>query len=394
MGIPSAFSKTGGTRAAPGFLMLILLILGPSHSYGAEPAEPPARGWRLASPESQGVDSGRLIEMVLHVLDNHYKIDSITVIRNERLIMDAFFHPFQKGQTHRMASCTKSVTATLIGIAMDKGFIKSVHQPMVEFFPGETIQNLDDSKRAVTLEHLLTMTSGLNPLEGKKPQWTKSDGKGELKDWTRAVLDRPVTGRPGAAFKYNNGGSHLLSAIIQQTTGVNALAFARKHLFGPLGITDVQWASDPRGVSIGGSNMWMTPHDMAKIGWLYLQKGSARDGVRVVSPAWIESATRGRVDVSSSSALFKQYGYQWWIDAPTGGHIASGAGGQFIFVMPERNMVVVFTADLSKYVYHIPYILLTKYILPAARDAHPLPPNPKKESRLAFILERIAKARR
>ncbi len=352
----------------------------------------PTDGWRDASPESQGVDSGMLIEMVLHILDNHYKIDSITIVRNGRLITDAYFSPFEKGKKHRMASCAKSITATLIGIAVDKGFIESVNHPLLEFFPDEPIQHVDDLKRAITLEHVLTMTSGLNPMERKRPGWSGADGAAKMDDWARAVLDRPVIGAPGVEFKYNNGGSHLLSAIIQKTTRMSALDFARRHLFGPLGVADVEWDSDPRGVNIGGSKMWMTPHDMAKIGWLHLRDG-VWDGVRIVSRNWIESATRSHVDVRSSTATFKQYGYQWWIDAPAGCYIASGSGGQFIFVMPEKNMVVVFTGRLSNHMHHIPYVLLTKYITPAARASGPLPPNPKKESRLLFILERIAGAR-
>ncbi len=388
-----AWMKKKSNPAPICFLMSLLFIFTPFPADASDPGRRPTRGWRDASPESQGVDSGLLIEMVLHILDNHYKVDSIAIIRNGRLITDAYFHPFEKGKKHRIASCAKSITATLVGIALDKGFIKSVHQPLLEFFPDKTIQNMNDLKRAVTLEHLLTMTSGLNPMEAKKPGWTDVDGKAPLADWTRAVLDRPMTGTPGAEFKYNNGGSHLLSAIIQKTTKMNALDFAREHLFGPLGVTDVAWESDPSGVTIGGSRMWMTPHDMAKIGWLYLQQG-VWDGARIVSSSWIESATRSRVDVRSSMAVFKQYGYQWWIDAPIGAHIAAGAAGQFIFVMPEKEMVVVFTGNLSRHTHHIPYMLLTKYIIPAVKAPAPLPPNPGKKNRLDFILERVAKGRK
>lgn len=277
-------SRRGTLGVVIAYVMLTVSVTGPA-ALTATPDDWPTTGWRVSTPEQQGMDTGKLAEMVEHIQQQEYAIDSVTIIRNGFLVLDAYFYPFQKGLTHPLFSCTKSVTSALIGIALEKGHLVSVTQPIHELFPQRTIANVDARKRAITLEHLLTMASGLDCRDSYKYQWAGLHALRQSADWAQSVLDLPMTAEPGARFEYCNGVSYLLSVILQQATGMRALDFARTHLFGPLGITEGQWRTSPQDVNIGWSDMWLTPYDMAKIGWLYLnrQLASSRPGMFRVS---------------------------------------------------------------------------------------------------------------
>ncbi len=345
----------------------------------------PTEGWRTSTPEKQGMQSGMLADMLKNTKEKGYAIESITIIRNGYIVTDAYFHPFQKGAKHIIHSCTKSITSALVGIALDKGDIKDVNQPILEFFPEKTIANLDEHKRAITLENLLTMASGLQCRDSYLYKWK---GLMEMKnsgDWAQYILDLPMAEPPGQRFEYCNGVSYLLSAIIQKTTNMKTLDFARKYLFGPLGITDVQWRTSPQDIDIGWGEMWLTPHDMAKIGWLYLNRGKW-EGKQIVPATWVEASTQGHI----SSTLFPRYGYQWWIDASY--YMAVGYKGQFIYVVPEKNMIVVFTGALLGSDFYEPKALLNEYIIPAAASSKPLPANSQEKARLDSLLNICAKA--
>lgn len=345
----------------------------------------PTEGWRTSTLEEQGMHSGKLADMMEFIQYHGFMIDSITIIRNGYLVTDAYFYPFQKDIKHIIYSCTKSITSALVGIAVDKGYIKSINQPVLDFFPEKTFANLDERKRAITLEHLLTMSSGLKCRDSYQYNWS---GLGEMMkstDWAQYILDLPMAEAPGEWFEYCNGVSYLLSVIIQRATNMRTLDFARKYLFGPLGITDVKWRTNTQGVDIGFMGMRLTPHDMAKIGWLYLNKGSW-DGRQIISAKWIEASTKEHI----SGTLASGYGYQWWIDSSEY-YLAAGYGGQFIFVVPEKNMVVVFTSDPDGYIF-TPITLLENNIIPAAVSSKPLPADPKNEARLDYSLNKSAKA--
>ena len=204
-------------------------------------------------------------------------------------------------------------------------------------------------------------------------------------NWAQYVLDLPMAESPGERFEYCNGVSYLLSVIIQNTTKMKTLDFAKKHLFEPLGVIDIGWATSPQGVDIGYGEMWLKPHDMAKIGWLYLNKG--RWGNKQILPSeWVEVSTCGHIDAT----IFDQYGYQWWVDS-TGFYVAVGYKGQFIFVVPEKNIVVVFTSDLERHNFYVPKRLLEKYILPAVVSAGPLPLHKEDKVRLDELVNSAAK---
>jgi len=167
---------------------------------------------------------------------------------------------------------------------------------------------------------------------------------------------------------------------------MKTLEFARENLFHPLGISEIIWETSPQGIDIGYAGMWLKPHDMAKIGWLYLNKG--KWGQKQIVPAsWVDASTRGHIDANPVD----QYGYQWWVDS-AGIYMAVGYNGQFIFVVPYKNIVVVFTGDLPGGTFFIPSELLLKYIIPAATLSKPLPINPAETVRLDNLVKSAATA--
>ena len=368
------------------YILSIFIIIAFFNSYAAASVSTyPAKEWQISTPEAQGIRSQRLIEMMEHVKTNNFRIDSILIVRNGYVVLDAYFYPFLKGQKHIIHSCTKSIMSALIGIAIDKGYIKSVNQPITDFFQGKEFANMDDLKKSITLENLLMMASGLKCRDSYLYRWVGLFEMRNSDDWAQYVLDLPMSEAPGEKFEYCNGVSYLLSVIIQSTTGVKTSDFARKHLFGPLGIVDVDWETSPQGVDVGYGEMWLNPRDMAKFGWLFLNKG--RWGNKQILPsAWVEVSTRGHI----GATLFDQYGYQWWVDS-AGIYMAVGFKGQFIFVVPEKSIVVVFTSDLPGGNFPIPMGLLKNYIIPAAEATKPLPPSRAEQARLDTILESIAK---
>ena len=244
---------------------------------------------------------------------------------------------------------------------------------------------MDDRKKSITLKNLLMMASGLKCKDSYRYRWVGLFEMRNSNDWAQYVLDLPMAEPPGERFEYCNGVSYLLSAIIQKTTNMRTLEFAKKNLFEPLGITDVRWQTSPQGIDIGWGRMWLTPHDMAKIGWLYLNKG--RWGNKQIVPTmWVEASTRIHIDATvlkifQISEVFDHYGYQWWVDFD-GYYAAVGYKGQYIFVVPEKNMVAVFTGDLPGKGALIAKNLLDSYIVPAAVSPKPLPFNPGEKERL------------
>jgi CubicO group peptidase (beta-lactamase class C family) len=199
------------------------------------------------------------------------------------------------------------------------------------------------------------------------------------------MLDLPMAEKPGTYFEYCNGGSFLLSAILQETTGKTALEYARERLFGPLGISDVTWPANPQGISIGWGDIRMRPHDMLKIGYLYLNEGQWA-GERLLPAGWVAASTRKHMD----GTLQQGYGYQWWV-ADGGVYMALGYGGQYILVAPELDMVVVFTSQLAEQDFYLPQRLFERYIRPAVQSSGPLAENVEGVALLRSHVEDVAR---
>jgi CubicO group peptidase (beta-lactamase class C family) len=350
----------------------IVVAAPPQEVAAAPPYTPPdwpTWQWPTSSPEEQGMNPGLLSAMLDHIEQTGAHIHSIVVVRNGYMVLDEHFFyenaPYCAWRSraynapHPVCSCTKNVISILIGIAIDQGYIQSVDQPLLSFFPGRTVEELTDNKRALTLEHLLTMSAGFRCGDANDAVLERMIESG---DQIQYMLDRPVPYKPGTFFEYCNGVSHLLSAVIQNATGMSTSVFAYENLFRPLGITNLTWGADYNGVTLGYTDIFMTPHDMAKIGQLYLDQGRW-NGEQIVSAEWVAESTREHV-YAGRGELAEGYGYKWWVDSQ-GYYLAAGNAAQYIFVVPQHNLVVVFNSLLFDDDFLIPKRLLEEYIIPA-----------------------------
>ena len=224
--------------------------------------------------------------------------------------------------------------------------------------PDRTFKNVDADKSAMTVRHLLTMTTGLDWTESA-PTYRAMYMSG---DWVGYVLDRPMRDIPGKEFLYCSGCSHLLAAVVQRHVGMDLEQYARHHLFEPLGIKAWGWDRDADGTPIGGWGLQLAPRDLAKLGYLYLRHGRWEEK-QIVSEEWIADTTQRHVYTDGALG----YGYQWWIYPEYGAYIALGRDGQTIFVIPQYDLVIVTTANLPGDHDEI-FRLIEEYIVPAAED--------------------------
>jgi CubicO group peptidase (beta-lactamase class C family) len=315
----------------------------------------PTEGWRTSPAEAQGVNSDRLSEMFEYIDEQRVDIDSVVVIRNGYIIAEQYYPPYSQDDPHVIYSCTKSFMSALIGIAIAEGHIEGVEETVIGFFPEKKFDNLDARKTEMILEDLLTMRSGLAWVEG----WPAYQGLASSLAAISYVMDMKMSDTPGDVFNYCSGCSHVLSGIIQETTGMNTLDFAQDRLFEPLGISNVNWETDRSGIPNGGWGLFLTPWDMAKFGYLYLHNGFW-DGEQIVPEVWV----RASVDRGENVELGVDYGYQWWVYPEKNFFAAQGLAGQKIIVIPDLDMVIVFTADLENT--DIEWDLVENWIIPAA----------------------------
>ena len=321
----------------------------------------PTEDWRVARAEDVGVNYGVLEGMVEYVNGNGIGADSVMVIKDGYVVLDAYFPPFDEGEIHIVYSCTKSVVSALIGLAMEEGLISSLDVGLADLFPDRTMANQSDWKGEITLRDLLTMTAGFDAEDSYLYDWVGLERMHDAPDALQYVLDLPVIEEPGTRFEYTNGVSHLLSCIITEVTGVSALDYARERLFSPLGITGSEWRTDSLGRNWGYSSLYLTPHDMAKIGYLFL-RGGEWDGEQVVPREWVEEATRKHFHAGT---LLDDYGFQWWV-SPKGYYSAIGYKGQFIHVVPDLDLVMVTTSSRAEDFNRI-QDLLEAFVIPACQ---------------------------
>ncbi|QHW34567.1 serine hydrolase [Paenibacillus rhizovicinus] len=266
-----------------------------------------------------------------------WKIKDVLVLQGGERLWE--WHEKGADRLGAVYSCTKSFVSALIGIAIDRGNITSVEEPVSTYFP--SLADAEDARYGeMTLRHLLTMTSGLDWPDFDKPYWQMK----RCDDWVAFILSQPMAHHPGSAFAYNTGGSHLLSAILTQATGMSTFDFAQANLFGKLNFRKPRWNS-ASGIHEGGAGLHLTVWDMAKFGQLYLQ-GGEWEGERIVSRSWVEASTTSHHKGLQhyDPPIFGEYGYHWWVsDAAHNGtvdcYFAKGYGGQFIFVVPSLELV-------------------------------------------------------
>jgi CubicO group peptidase (beta-lactamase class C family) len=335
----------------------------------------PTHSWRRSTPEAQGFDSQTLASALRTIRQRELPIHSLLIERNGYLILETYFFPFKEGERHDLASATKSITSTLIGIAIGEGRLAGVEQPALSLFSDSSVSYRDARKERMTIEDFLTMRSGLDCVFAQGELTLKQMRAST--HWVPFMLNLRMTSDPGSTWVYCSGGMHVLSGIISKVTGRSAFAFARERLFAPLDIRDASWPSDPDGVSDGWGDLQLRPRDMAKIGYLWLHEGNWA-GQQIVPAEYMRSATQPH-------SHMPEYGYGFWIyqDHPPAvlknmGRTfeAQGRGGQRIWVSRKKNMVVVTTgggfepADVAALVF------------PALKSDGQLPPNSSGDAQL------------
>jgi len=342
-----------------------------------------AEGLASSTPEQQGMDSVRLAQAIefLAAQRDRYYIHSLLLLRHGVRVADVSFWPFQPHEMHELSSASKPVMAVLMGIAIDKGYIAGVDERVLAFFPDRVIANRTAWKEAITIEHLLTMTSGLG---GVLPYDEEVEAIESSEDPLQFCLDLPMTTEPGSVWRYANQNTSLLSAIITQATGMTARDFAQRHLMGPLGVTRWHWDTSQQGISEGSGGQLMAPEAFARIGQLMLQGGWWR-GEQLLSSAWVEVSTALHVAEA-------YYCYIWGRYPDLDVYWAGGSQGQRMVVSEALDLVAVFTGGGYAHgdIESIYKEALQAYVFPAVVSEEALDPNPAGVARLEAAVRQAA----
>lgn len=340
---------------------------------------PPSRlddGWRTASADDLGLRREPLQHMTQAIRqgEEYRNIHAVLVVKDGQLVYEEYFvgedeHgrrgtlgrvAFDRDTPHDMRSVTKSVVSALVGIAAGSGAVRSIDQPILDFFP-EHADHAAPGWHAITLRHALDMSAGLqwNELPAGTDSLTGTGRMNRSADLVRFILERPVVHAPGTRWNYNDGLTQLLGEVVQRATNRPLVEYAREALFEPLGITDVEWyPNQERESPDADSGLRLRPRDMAKLGLLYQQQGRW-NGRQIVPAEWVAASLHRAIALPDSLVEFGTgatgelgYGHQWWharYTLPDGRftvHRAAGNGGQLIFVVPELRLVAAVTAGM------------------------------------------------
>jgi len=296
--------------------------------------------WVFSTPEAEGMDGTALAEGIAEIR-SLASLHSLLILRHGRIVSETYFNGENATHSYEIASVSKSIMSALVGIALERGYIESIHQVVSDLLP-EPFEQAGSTKQRITVRDLLTMQAGLfweptAPLDMISLQHVVND-----------VVAGPLTYGAGVRFNYSTGLAHLASAVLMEVTGQTTCEFASETLFSPLGIAPEYWGQDADGVHTGGWFMYFTPRELAKFGQLYLQDGEW-NGTPIIPSSWVKSSLSHQVSFDP----FSGYGYWWWLssywDAATNItyqiQSARGGGGQMIYLVPALDLVMVTTSD-------------------------------------------------
>ncbi|WP_432403164.1 serine hydrolase domain-containing protein [Wukongibacter sp. M2B1] len=320
----------------------------------------PTIEWQTLDPSTLKMDSKKLSELDPIIKSEYINMNGISIVRNGYIAYERYYNGYGPDNTHHVTSVTKSIISTLIGIAIDAGYIKNVNQKVLDFFPEYVSYDTDSQKRKITIGHLLTMTAPYPFDDWQEPL----DKMCMQPDWVKYTLD--MLGQDGVigTFKYSTAGAHLLSAIITRSTGKSAREFANERLFKSIGMKEIQsyemksfgfedlfgknvkgWVKDPKGNSTGGWGLTLTVRDMARFGFLYLNRGTWNNK-QIISKTWVDKSTSLHSKTLIDESIIN-YGYLWWLRETDGvfAYLALGDGGNVICCIPEKDLVIAIASD-------------------------------------------------
>jgi len=349
--------------------ILFVLNLSAQKTYTYSPPETLNDGWQTNSLKEKGYDT-KLLKVLFEKLlyTDEHDIHSMLVVKDDEILLEEYFEDYKANTQHDLRSTSKSIRSLLLGIALDKGFIKSIDDPISKYLKTlKPKKNLDERKDAITIKHLITMSAGWDCNDWDKKSKGQEDRVYKKKDWLQYTLDLPMINDPGEVSTYCSMGVTLMTQIIVEASGMPIDAFANKFLFEPMDITNVGWNHTSKKSVINASKrLYMTPRDMAKIGKLILQKGEWNDQ-QLVSSEWIEAATTPKTKITGMD-----YGYLW-LNIPfqlkdgsfITSKVATGNGGQYIMVFPQYNMIAIFTGGAYNSAKDkIPFAIVKDVLLP------------------------------
>ncbi len=292
-----------------------------------------------ATPDEMGMD-GRMLDAAAEKLGGIPVTWSFLVLRHGSVVAEHYFNGSDSTASNNVHSASKSILGALTGIAIDEGVLSGLDQPVAELLP-DLFEGLSADKQAISVEQLLTMTSGLRWVEDETEyDMQKSD------DWLAAYLAQPLDHAPGTYFEYSTGSTHLLGAALSSAAGVSYCDYAHDHLLSSLSIEAEHWGRDPQGWFSAGFNVYLTPRELARFGQAMLD-GGVWDGTQVVPADWVDASFQHHQDAGMEYG----YGYLWWLWEPLEMTIpiAWGYGGQLVYVVPDYDIVMVVTTNTADY---------------------------------------------
>lgn len=335
----------------------------------------PTTEWKVAEPSALRMNAEKLTQLGPIIASDYGNINGIVVVRNGAIAYEGYYNGYGPDDTHHIASVTKSILSTLIGIAIDAGYIRHADQKVMDFLPDYEPDAASNSLiREITIRHLLTMTAPYSFEDWHEPL----DKMCMQADWVRYTLDMLGCGGHIGDFKYSTAGAHLLSAILTRSTGKSARAFANEYLFKPIGMREIPhydmesfgfddlfgqkvkgWVHDPNQISTGGWGLTLTPRDMARFGLLYLNQGRWNRH-QIVPETWVKESTAMNAN---------HYGYLWWLREEDGimAYSAMGDGGNVICCLPDKDLVVAIASEFMMNP-RDRWDMIKEYILPAVID--------------------------
>jgi len=358
------------SQKAVSFLFLTLLCISPiwgQNSYKYHIPENRNDGWETASLTSQHIDTTLIFQFFNQLIKEKHKVHSVLLVKNSQLVLESYFGNTTVDRPHDLRSATKSITSLLMGIAIDKGFINSVDDPVNAYVPLKAGEHTDPIKETITLRHLLTMSTGLDCNDWDKKSKGQEDHIYKKQDWLQYFIDLPLINPPGEVAAYCTMGQILATEAIARASGMAIDEFAQKYLFQPLGITNLQWGhTSKKNVIASGKRLYMTSRDIAKIGQLLLNKGKW-DGQQIISEKWLEASTTPHTKISGLD-----YGFLWWRIPFQGNQklltaiCATGNGGQYLMLFPELDMMAVFTGGAyNSNDDKLPFAIVNKVFIPS-----------------------------
>ena len=299
-------------------------------------------GLLVDSPVSHGISSEDIASMYKKAESMPF-VYSVLILKDGYLVAEKYFHGKSASDSFYIASVTKSVLSSLVGLAIERGLL-SLEDKMADYFPEYVTQSTSATKRTIRVKHLVGMTAGY-PYDSEDARWLAWVTS---PNWVQHAIEQPLVSAPGEYWFYSSGSAHILSAILTKVTKMTTRQFGEEYFFAPMNMKLRRWGQDPQGIYLGGWDMYFSSRDLAKFGLLYLNKGLA-NGKQVLSADWIAQSTMARsYTLWDWGALQNsRYGYLWWV-ARIGNvesYYAEGHGGQYVMVIPSLRSVIVTTAD-------------------------------------------------